>query len=450
MDLKTTRVGFVCLGASEAPSAERLRRTAEHSRKYIQKQEPFELIATEGMVWGREGAAAAADLFRRSGIDALVIQHATFAPDSLTLELISGLNVPIAVWGLPEPPFDGSARWCGSMSSLLMHTSALTHRGRRFNFVFGDPDSASARKALDGFLKAAAVRRTLRSCTIGLLSHRGPGFHTAGIDSFTLKEMFGPVVLYVDAAALARIYGRITDADTQRDLAQCQAEGWANEVDSADLLRQCIRSYLAICAMQREQGLDALSTHRPYEGIPPAESGVCLAQSRLTNQGLMTNTDDDLSGLLTMIMQHLLTMRPVFSAEWVQLDERANQILFWNPSGGPASLANPRLRPAMRRIYSGLDCVTVEFPLKPGDVTMARLIVSRGRYRLLVARGRAVEIDPVMRGACVSVKFERDVNDILRTILDNGFPHRYALVYQDVAAELSELAGMLGIDVITT
>ena len=84
MDRKTTRIGFVCMGSGSAASLQRAERIAEESRKYIQKQELFELVAPEGIISDRAGATAAAELFRRSVIDALVIQQGHFAPDALT------------------------------------------------------------------------------------------------------------------------------------------------------------------------------------------------------------------------------------------------------------------------------------------------------------------------------------------------------------------------------
>ena len=448
MDMSDTRIGFACLAAGGSADVERARKISESSQKYIQKQEPFEVVAPETPVSDGNEASAAAELFRGSGIDALVIQFGTFAPDALSLEIISSLNVPVAMWALPEPPLDGVTPRCGSMAALMMHSSTLKHCNRRFGTIIGDPESSGTRKALDSFLGAVAVRRTLRSCIIGLFERHSQGFYSAGSGALAVKDVFGATISPIDSSRLSERFEHISPAQVEQDIAKLSAAGWADEVEDADLLEQSIQSFLAIRALQQELALDAISMPGPCEGMHAAESGACLAQSRLTAEGVMADGDCDIDGLLTMLVQHLFTGRPVFSAEWVEMDERSNQVLFWNAGGAPEPLVNPRLHPSLRRISSGQGCVAVELPLKSGEVTVARLIAPGGRYKLLTAHGRAVDGDYPLRGACVNVKLDCDVHDLFETILENGFPHRYALVYQDITGELQALADVLDIDMI--
>jgi len=427
---------------------ERARKISESSQKYIQKQEPFEVIAPEMPISDGNEASAAVELFRGSGIDALVIQFGTFAPDALSLEIVSSLNVPVAMWALPEPTLDGVTPRCGSMAALMMHSSTLKHCNRRCGTIIGDPEGSGTRKALDSFLKAIAVRRTLGSCTIGQFERHSQGSYSAGSGALAVKDVFGATVSPIDSSKLAKRFEHISQAQVEQDIAELSAAGWADEVEDADLLQQSIQSFLAIRALQQELALDAISMPGPCEEMHAAESGACLAQARLTAEGVMVNGDCDIDGLLTMLVQHLFTGRPVFSAEWVEMDERSNQVLFWNACGAPEPLMNPRLHPSLRRISSDLGCVAIELPLKSGEVTVARLIESGGRYKLLTAHGRAVDGEHPLHGACVNVKLDCDVHELFETILERGFPHRYALVYQDITGELQALADMLDIDMI--
>ena len=449
MDLKTTRVGFVSLAGGNAADAERAGRTADASQKYIQKQQPFEVVTPDLPVTNHSQAAAAARQLRRSGIDALVIQLGTFVPDTLTVELASALDVPLGLWSVPEPPLDSPTPWCGSTSGLLMHASALTACGRSFEVIAGDPDVEDTRRALSSFLASVAVLRTLRGAAIGLLGRRPPGFYYTAFDALAVRNVFGPTITPIEPAVLDQRFGQISDAQVEQEIAELAAAGWADEVEDSELLRRSVRSSLAIRMIRTELGVDALSTAGPYEGMPASESGVCLAHARLATEGVVAGADADINGLLTMMIQHLLTGRPAFAGEWVETDERNNQALFWNAGGAPEALVNPRLHPVLQRISSGQDCVAVGLPMKTGKVTLARLIAPHGQYRLLIAQGRAVETETPLRGACMTVKFDCDVHDLFRTIIANGFPHRYSLVYQDIAPELLALAGILNLGVIT-
>ena len=63
-------------------------------------------------------------------------------------------------------------------------------------------------------------------------------------------------------------------------------------------------------------------------------------------------------------------------------------------------------------------------------------------------KGEAVDMDRYTRGIMANVKVERPVREVIETIIDEGVPHHYSLVWDDVADELKEICGILNIPVI--
>jgi len=356
--------------------------------------------------------------------------------------------VPIAVWGIPEPPLDGSPYTCGSMVGLLMHTSAMTNIGVRFSFIYGEPDDERAVNDAGRFVSVVRTRAALRRARIGLVGWRAPGFHASNFDELAVKTVLGPEIVHVD---LSEVLAE-SDAPPEEEVKGCVEEMISSgfEIDGAPehTVLNAMRAYLGLKRIVERESLDAVAVKCWPEIRDRFGKGVCAVNSRLTDEGIMSSCEADLDGAITMMADYLLSGEVPFFCDWVQMDEDKNEVLFWHCGNAPSRLASPKHRKYIRPFFTGADSVAVEFPLKTGRVTLNRLMSTRGRYKMLIAKGEAVETDLVMRGTCVNVRFDSKVSDILAAILDNGFPHHYSLAYGDISDELRDLGKFWGIEVV--
>ena len=90
----------------------------------------------------------------------------------------------------------------------------------------------------------------------------------------------------------------------------------------------------------------------------------------------------------------------------------------------------------------------MEFPLKPGRVTLARLSEATGEYRLVVGGGEMLRAPLSFSGTSGVLRFDRPVLDVFDTILDEGLEHHIALAYGDHVEALLALARLLGLPVL--
>jgi L-fucose isomerase-like protein len=86
-----------------------------------------------------------------------------------------------------------------------------------------------------------------------------------------------------------------------------------------------------------------------------------------------------------------------------------------------------------------------EFPLKPGRVTLARFSRSRGVHRLVIGGGEMLSAPPSFSGTSGVLQFDRTVDDVLATVMDEGLEHHYGVVYGDVREPLGALAALLSL-----
>jgi len=90
----------------------------------------------------------------------------------------------------------------------------------------------------------------------------------------------------------------------------------------------------------------------------------------------------------------------------------------------------------------------MEFPLKPGRVTLARLSQTTGGYRLVVGSGEMLRAQMSFSGTSGVLRFDRPAREILDTLLGQGLEHHLSLTYGDHVPTLLSLADMLGLPVL--
>jgi L-fucose isomerase-like protein len=89
-----------------------------------------------------------------------------------------------------------------------------------------------------------------------------------------------------------------------------------------------------------------------------------------------------------------------------------------------------------------------QFPLKPGRVTLARMSQSRGMHRVVIGGGQMIRQPLAFHGTSGVIRFDRPVDDVMTTVLDEGLEHHFGIVYADVRNELRALAALLGLPVV--
>ena len=445
---KAGKIGFALLASPSQAGQERIRRIAEDSKKYIQKQEGLQLFCPDEPVMTPDAAARAASLFRRSEVDAVVIQHGTASPADLTIGLVRDVSAPLAVWGIPEAPLDGGTTICGSMTGLISHTAALARIGRRFSFVHGLADSEQARRQLDKFIRTVLVRAGLRRAKVALVGHKSPSL-AGPVDELLIKDLFGVGVEHVSLADVIRRVDALPDEEIEKDVSELRSSNCLVEVEDAAALRRSCAAFTALEKILIDDNFSAAAVKCRPELTETHKLGMAAVCSRLTDAGMPAAPEGDVDGALTMLVQLAYTGRPAFLADWIERDEKTNQALFWHDGTAPATLASPKFQAAIRSSARDEGNVAFDFPLKSGNVTVARLQNSGARYKMLVALGRAVEPAPALSGTHVSVRFEYPVQAVLDAILAQGFAQHFSIVYEDIKAEIIEFAQQLDIEIVS-
>jgi L-fucose isomerase-like protein len=151
------------------------------------------------------------------------------------------------------------------------------------------------------------------------------------------------------------------------------------------------------------------------------------------------------NGTISMLIQHFLNDSPAFFSDLVTFDEAENTALFWHCGAAAASLAARRKAAALEKHSIGTGSATLEFALRAGRVTVARLGPIGEAYRLFILTGEAVDTPMLLRGNNLLVKTDMPVRQVIERIIERGIEHHYSATYGDLRRDLVEFCTWTGI-----
>ena len=156
----------------------------------------------------------------------------------------------------------------------------------------------------------------------------------------------------------------------------------------------------------------------------------------------------DANGTVTQLMLNWLANEPAFGTDIVAMDFNENVIALWHCGLAPLSMANPKYQPH-GTIHSNRKVpLVMEFPLKPGLVTIARLNRHAGKLRLVLGRGEMLDTSAPFSGTSGLLRLEKPTSQFFDVLMQQGLEHHISLVYGDYLAELRAFARLASLPVL--
>jgi L-fucose isomerase-like protein len=171
---------------------------------------------------------------------------------------------------------------------------------------------------------------------------------------------------------------------------------------------------------------------------------------KVTTAGLMASCEVDLYGALAMLVQwkaSLATTPPHFMDWTLAHPEEKDTFLAWHCGNGPVCLSAQKNKVPITCHYMGPDMGTVEFQLKSGVVTLSSLQEDGGNFKMLVTKGKVVNLEGTMKGSWSWVKVP-DLDGLYRTLATEGFVHHASLIHGDFAQSIADACEIMGIEVV--
>ncbi|MCC6958104.1 MAG: L-fucose/L-arabinose isomerase family protein [Anaerolineales bacterium] len=434
-------VGFMVTAAEHFPYEQPNALNAQ-AREALSKLD-MKIIPSERLVYNPSGAMEAAATFKAAGIDLLISLVGSFTWDNMPVRVAQELNVPIILWGVPEPPMHGGRLEANSLVGVTMNAAALTRLGFQYKHVYGFPNDPATLDEIARTVRVIATIKRLRHTRLGIVGGRPPGFYGSTYDELRLRKSLGVEIIPIEVSEVLAEYERVSDTQEAEIAGRISGMGRRQSAEEIDL-RQTARLYSAMQTFVKNDDISGIAV-KCWPELKDRLLNPCVVNGMMIDEGVMMGCETDVHGTISMLIQNFLNGKPPFFADLVTFDEAENTALFWHCGAAAASLAASQEELYLEKHSIGSGSTTLEFAMRQGRVTIARLGPIGEDYRLLILTGDAVSTPMLLRGNNMLIRTDLPVRQVIDRIIERGIEHHYSATYGDLHKDLIEFCKWTGI-----
>jgi L-fucose isomerase-like protein len=384
-----------------------------------------------------------------------VIGTMTFGDEVSALAVATAFrDLPILLFGTKEDAItEQGCRRSDSFCGTLSISSGLYRR--KIPFVFGGivfPEEETFISCVKDFVRVCSIARGFMApgSTVGPRPER---FETCISSEDALMRKFRQRVVPTSLPDLMTLISEDSRAAQtiqremlkQADLSGLDRSTKKRIVDLEIALKQFVKQ-----KKLNGLGIQCWTAMQAVYGLSP-----CYIMGRMTDSGIMTSCEVDIYGTLTMIIQYLASLEttaPHFIDWTIKHQEKENVFLAWHCGNGPPSIAcnNSKITINYHSILGeslGIrrSMGTGEFQVKPGIVTLCRLIEREDQFKMLISKGEIIPSNQNLRGSWSWVQVP-DLEKLYNTLVMEGFTHHASLIHGDYAHVIQRACDLLGIE----
>lgn len=415
-------------------------------------------VVHAGLVEEEHQAAAAARLFNTEDVDIIVALELAYTKGVVPARCFIDTTAPVLVWNaqkisrLGETDGFDVVMLNSGMAGMPELTAVLIRTGRDFTMVTSRLDDPEGQRRVAETIKAAAIRRRLRTARVALVGHPFEGMTDLMFDGLSLRQDIGPVVWPLEPEKIAVRFGEIAQAEVDRTVASERAK-YTVEMEPA-LFERSVRMALALESVAKERGFDAFTAFDqvwltdPRIGIIPS-----YGTGRLCEIGIAASPEGDVNCAVAQLVLQELAGQATTVENYV-IDFENNAVMFSHDGHGNPALATPGAAKVKHSIYyQGVHGFGAgfEFAYQPGPVTnLALVTVGENQWRMVISEGEFLAFPPRSISAPQTL-FRHDSLEIAEWCnawCEAGAPHHMAAAQGRWTSQLLQVARMLDIEAV--
>lgn len=407
----------------------------------------WELNGLKGLVMGDADVLNAIEHFADATPDLLIVLQASFADSTMVRQIAESVPVPLILWALPEERTGGRLR-LNSFCGINLAGHSLKRAGILYDYILANPGDETALNKVKAYAAAAVVKSRMKTARIGRVGDNPAGFETCLFDSEMLSERMGVEVVQLElkqvfdavrqvepdviGAVESRVRERVSGLDT---------------VDAAET-RGTLGTYVTLKNMAEAQDLHGMAVRCWPEFFTDLGCSACGAMSMMSNESKPCSCEADVNGTITQLILQWLSDEPAFGTDIVSFDVEDDSAVLWHCGLAPLSMADPDYTPEAALHSNRQKPLLMQFPLKPGRVTIARLSEAGNDLKLVIGSGMMLKRPSAFSGTSGTLRFDRGAQAAMDTILHEGLEHHVAITYGDHVDALTALARIMDIPVL--
>lgn len=407
----------------------------------------LDFYGLDNLVMDAEAIQSTIDFFASDKPDMLLILQASFADSTMVRQIAEAIDAPLLLWALPEERVGGRLR-LNSFCGINLAGHSLKRAGIGYDYIYANPDEESAISKVKNYANAALIAQKLKSARIGRIGENPAGFETCLFDAANLKKLIGVEIVQLE---LENIFEGARTANRQAVLeveAKVKKQIVGYDTVNQDEARGTLSTFVTMKDVAEQQNLHGMAVRCWPEFFTDLGCSACGAMSMMSDSQIPCSCEADVNGTITQLILQWMSGEPAFGTDLVSFDVDEDIAVLWHCGLAPMSMADPDYTPEAALHSNRQKPLLMQFPLKPGRVTVARLSEATGELRLVIGGGEMLKRPSAFTGTSGTIRFDSGAQAVMDTILYEGLEHHVSITYGDYTDTLLALAKMLNLPVL--
>lgn len=444
---KQLNVGFITTLSGRWPRELPEKRMKEYGEWLEANLHGVNVIKAKSLGDSSQAVEEISSQFKAEAVDIIIMVYGAFTGDDISTCLAENLEVPIILWAPYEPSFHKDDRlYANALVAVTMNAASLKKLGHTCYAIYGDKEEVAIASKVTNLILAYNAVKKLKGTVLGLFGYRPTAFYNSSFSESLIRKTFGIRMEETDLKVVFDEMEHLSPEAYEADMKKVEGDYNVSNLPEGHLENHS-KLYLALKELMKKQSYDFASI-KCWPEMGNLHTTPCAVLGRLADEGLNIGCEGDIDAELAQIVQHYLTGLPTFITDMINIDEEQNVMTFWHCGNPAPSLRNPKYEFTINNHPLAGQGTAFYGALKEGRVTIARFCNIDDSYKLFLLRGTSIDMDRYTKGAMANIKVDAPVRDIVERIMEEGIPHHYSIVWEDVAESMIAICKLLNIPVI--
>jgi L-arabinose isomerase len=426
-------------------------------------------VADAGMVDNPVKAIAAADFFRKAGVDLLLLNISTYALSHNVLPLIQRSACPVIVLNLqPAEAIDYDKfnsmgdrgrmtgewlAWCQSCVTPEL-ASVFNRAGIKYNLITGFLNEEYVWHEIGEWIEACHVMKVIKNNRVGVMGHYYNGMLDVYSDITMLAAAFGCHFELIEFGTLKKMREKVNPAETDGELKRFGEWFDVSKECSDSDMEEAAKSSAALGSLARKLSLGSLAYYYEGEGDPDYEKIVTTlipGMTLLTGNNIPAAGECEIKNVLAMKIMDAFNAGGSFS-EFYGMDFNEDIVMMGHDGPAHYRIAEGKVSLVPLPVFHGKPGkgLSIQMKVANGPVTILSVCQGRdGSTFLIVAEGASVEGPTLQIGNTNSrYKFPVSAREFIDSWSKAGPSHHSAIGVGHISGKIRKLAELMNIECI--